>query len=162
MPQEEVEKKSCDLAIQVSKLSIKEIAKGVDKYLKYLKQRKFNKVQSDRTVKGKQTVKQLIGQGQGVASMPIGDTHLKDFERVARKYGVDFAVVKDNAEDKPRYTVFFKARDADALDAVLKDYTAYTLKQKGRHSVWERLEQFKEKVSKVPKKIRNRKKEKTR
>ena len=109
MPQEEVEKKSCDLAIQVSKLSVKEIAKGVDKYLKYLKQRKINKTQVDRSIKGKQTVKQLISQGQGVASMPIGDTHLKDFERVARKYGVDFAVVKDTADDKPRYTVFFKA-----------------------------------------------------
>lgn len=164
MPQEEMEKKSCDLAIQVSKLSIKEIAKGVDKYLKYLKQKKSNKVQADRSIKGKQSVKQLISQGQGVASMPIGDTHLKDFERVARKYGVDFAVVKDTAEDKPRYTVFFKARDADAITQVLKEYSERQLKRKTekRTSVRELLAKFKEITAQMPHKAKEKKKERSR
>lgn len=164
MPQEEVEKKSCDLAIQVSKLSVKEIAKGVDKYLKYLQQRKINKRKPDRAVKGKQTVKQLIGQGQGVASMPIGDTHLKDFERVARRYGVDFAVVKDNAEDKPRYTVFFKARDADAITQVLKEYSEKQMKRKTekKRSVRELLAKFKEIAAQMPRKEKEKKKERSR
>lgn len=164
MPQEEMEKKSCDLAIQVSKLSIKEIAKGVDKYLKYLKQKKESKAQTDRTVKGKQTVKQLISQGQGVSSMPIGDTHLKDFERVARKYGVDFAVVKDTAEDKPRYTVFFKARDADAITQVLKEYSEKQMRRKTekRISIREKLAQFKDLIAKMPKKEKEKKKERSR
>lgn len=164
MPQEEVEKKSCDLAIQVSKLSVKEIAKGVDKYLKYLKQRKINKTQVDRSIKGKQTVKQLISQGQGVASMPIGDTHLKDFERVARKYGVDFAVVKDTADDKPRYTVFFKARDADAITQVLKEYSEKQMKRKKqqRKSVREILAKFKELAAQMPRKEKEKKKERSR
>ena len=159
MPQEEVEKKSCDLAIQVSKLSVKEIAKGVDKYLKYLQQRKLNKSKPDRAVKGKQTVKQLIGQGQGVASMPIGDTHLKDFERVARRYGVDFAVVKDNAEDKPRYT-----RDADAITQVLKEYSEKQMKRKTekKRSVRELLAKFKGIAAQMPRKEKEKKKERSR
>ena len=119
MPQEEVEKKSCDLAIQVSKLSVKEIAKGVDKYLKYLQQRKLNKSKPDRAVKGKQTVKQLIGQNQGVSTIEINDKNIKVFQRIAKKYGVDFAVQKDKTAMTPNYLVFFKARDADALDTVL-------------------------------------------
>lgn len=164
MPQEEVEKKSCDLAIQVSKLSVKEIAKGVDKYLQYLKQRKRNKVQTDRSIKGKQTVKQLIGQGQGVASIPIGDNHLKDFERVARKYGVDFAVVKGTEEDKPRYTVFFKARDADAITQVLKEYSEKQLRRKSenRTSIREVLTKFKELSAQMPRREKEKKKERTR
>lgn len=164
MPQEEVEKKSCDLAIQVSKLSVKEISKGVDKYLQYLKQRKRNKVQADRSIKGKQTVKQLVGQGQGVASMPIGDTHLKDFEKVARKYGVDFAVVKETAEDKPRYTVFFKARDADAITQVLKEYSEKQLKRKTekRTSIQEVLAKFKERAAQMPRREKEKKKERSR
>ena len=162
MPQEEVEKKSCDLAIQVSKLSAKEIAKGVDKYLKYLKQRKLNKVQTDRSIKGKQTVKQLISQGQGVASMPIGDTHLKDFERAARKYGVDFAVVKDTTDDKPKYIVFFKARDADAITQVLKEYSEKQMRRKNeqRRSIRELLAKFKELTAQIPRK--EKKKERSR
>lgn len=164
MPQEEMEKKSCDLAIQVSKLSVKEIAKGVDKYLKYLKQRKANRSQTDRSIKGKQTVKQLISQGQGVASMPIGDTHLKDFERVARRYGVDFAVVKDTAEDKTRYTVFFKAKDADAITQVLKEYSEKQMRRKSekRISIRERLAKFKELIAQMPKKEKEKKKERSR
>ena len=164
MPQEEIEKKSCDLAIQVSKLSIKEIAKGVDKYLQYLKQKKMNKAQRDHSIKGKQTVKQLIGQGQGVSSMPIGDTGLKDFERVARKYGVDFAVVKETAEDKPRYLVFFKARDADAITKVLQEYSERQMRRKSenRASVREVLAKFKELAAQMPHKAKEKKKERSR
>ena len=95
-------------------------------------------------------------------SKEVNDKNNKVFQRLARKYGVDFAVQKDKNSVTSNYLVFFKARDADALDAVLKDYTAYTLNQKDRKSILAKLEQFKEKVSKVPKKIRNRKKEKTR
>ena len=162
MPQEEMEKKSCDLAIQVSKLSVKEIAKGVDKYLKYLKQRKANRSQTDRSIKGKQTVKQLISQGQGVASMPIGDTYLKDFERVARRYGVDFAVVKDKNNEPPIYTVFFKAKDQDAINNVIREYTNKKMKQKSKPSVLEKLKKFKDMVAKRPVKQKMRKKEATR
>lgn len=164
MPQEEVEKKSCDLAIQVSKLSIKEIAKGVDKYLKYLKEKNANKAHADRSIKGKQTVKQLIRQGQGVSSMPVGDMYLKDFEKVARKYGVDFAVVKDSSEGKKRYTVFFKAKDADAITQVLKEYSQKQLKRKDekRVSVVEVLAKFKELAEKMPHKAKEKKKERSR
>ena len=69
---------------------------------------------------------------------------------------------KDKSAVTSNYLVFFKARDADALDAVLKDYTAYTLNQKGQKSILLKLEQFKEKVAKIPKKVRNRKREITR
>ena len=43
---------------------------------------------------GKQTVKHLVGQNQGVANIEISDKNIKDFDRVARKYGVDYAVKK--------------------------------------------------------------------
>ena len=59
----------------------------------------------------------------------------------------------------PNYLVFFKARDADALDTVLKEYTAYTLNHKNKPSILKKLEQFKAKVSKAHTKIRNKKKE---
>ena len=37
---------------------------------------------------GKQTVKQLIGQNQGVSNIEITDPSIKEFEKIARKYGV--------------------------------------------------------------------------
>lgn len=94
---------------------------------------------------GKQTVKQLVEQGAGVQNIEITDKNIKSFERVARKYGVDFALKKDPAEGK--YLVFFKSRDADALNAAFAEYTAKTLKRdKSKPSLLARLTHFKEVV----------------
>ena len=45
---------------------------------------------------GKISVKKLIGEGVGGASsIEITDGNIKSFERVAKKYNVDFAIKKD-------------------------------------------------------------------
>ena len=77
--------------------------------------------------KGQQTIKQLVGQGQGVTNIEISDKNIKSFESIARKYGVDFAVVKDASETPPKHLVFFKAKDTDAIAAAFKEYSAKEL-----------------------------------
>jgi len=77
--------------------------------------------------KGKQTVKQLVGQGQGVTNIEISDKNIKSFESIAKKYGVDFAVVKDSTEKPPKHLVFFKGKDTDAISAAFKEYSAKQL-----------------------------------
>jgi len=74
--------------------------------------------------KGKQTVKQLVRQGHGVTNIEISDKNIKSFEGIARKYGVDFAVVKDATGNPPKHLVFFKSRDTDAIAAAFKEYTS--------------------------------------
>ena len=106
---------------------------------------------------GKQTVKQLVEQGAGVQNIEITDKNIKSFERVARKYGVDFALKKDPAEGK--YYVFFKARDEDALNAAFAEYTAKTIHRKApeKPSVRQQLTHFKEVVrNMVQDKAKNR------
>ncbi len=48
---------------------------------------------------GKTSVKKLVGEGAGVSSIEVTDGNIKSFERVARKYNVDFAVKKDKTTD---------------------------------------------------------------
>ena len=108
---------------------------------------------------GKQTVKQLIGQNQGVSNIEITDSNIKSFERVARKYGVDFAVKKDRSVSPPKYLVFFKGRDADALTAAFREYTAKEVRRasQDKPSVLEQLRALKVKVlSLMPDKARNK------
>ena len=108
---------------------------------------------------GKQTVKQLIGQNQGVSNIEITDSNIKSFERVARKYGVDFAVKKDRSVSPPKYLVFFKGRDADALTAAFREYTAKEVRRasQDKPSVLEQLRALKVKVlSLTPDKARNK------
>lgn len=107
---------------------------------------------------GKQSVKSLVRQGAGVQNIEITDRNIKSFERVARKYGVDFAVKKDTAQGK--YLVFFKARDADALNAAFAEYTAKTLKRaKERPSIVKQLSHFKDIIRNMAQdKVKNRNK----
>ena len=101
--------------------------------------------QANQPHHGKQSVKSLVGQGDGVQNIEITDKNIKSFERVARKYGVDFALKKDPAQG--RYLVFFKARDADALNAAFAEYTAKTLnREKGKPSIKKQLSHFKQLV----------------
>ncbi len=139
--QEEVEQRTVTLAISTSKMTANVLKSAISKYLAY---RKEKARQGPVKPCGKQSVKQLVGQDQGVTNIEITDNNIKGFERIARKYGVDFALKKDKTGETPKYLVFFKARDADALTAAFKEFTAKTDRKKERPSVLKKLRKFKE------------------
>lgn len=157
--QEEIENRTVTLIISAVKLTARELKAGMDKYLSEKKSKAMEKARAaPEKPTGKQTVKQLIGQNQGVSNIEITDSNIKSFERVARKYGVDFAVKKDRSVSPPKYLVFFKGRDADALTAAFKEYTAKEVRRasKDRPSVLEQLRALKAKVQAItPGKSRN-------
>lgn len=137
--QDEVRDKSVALVIRMGKNGGK-LTADLLKWAIRQYQRQANEPQH-----GKQSVKSLVGQGDGVQNIEITDKNIKSFERVARKYGVDFALKKD--PEQGRYLVFFKARDADALNAAFAEYTAKTLnRQRGKPSIKKQLSHFKQLV----------------
>ncbi len=148
--QEEVENRTLTLIVSGTKFTGRLFKAAISKYMAHRREKKLNKQRgrdSPVTPKGKQTVKQLIGQNQGVSNIEINDPSIKDFERIARKYGVDYAVKKDRSASPPKYLIFFKARDADALTAAFSEYTQKKVKKADRSerpSVLEKLAQFKE------------------
>ena len=87
---------------------------------------------------GRQSVKKLVGQNQGVSNVELSGEDIKAFERVARKYGVDYAVKKVKG-DSLKYLIFFKARDADALNAALSEYTEQKMRGKEHDRLREKL-----------------------
>lgn len=145
--QEEVESRSVTLIISSAKLTARVLKTAIAKYLAHRKEKKNSKVRAGPVVpNGKQTVKQLVGQNAGVSNIEITDSNIRSFDRVARKYGADYAVKKDRSVSPPKYLVFFKARDADALTAAFTEFTAKTMDRAKRPSVLSRLQQFKELV----------------
>ena len=164
---EEVASKAIHLVIQAEKLSGRTMVRGLHAWYQHHQRKKAVDRMAKDTVKGKQSVKELIGQGQGVSSMDIGDSGIKDFKKIANKYGVDFAIVKDKNADPPLYTVFFKAKDADAIKQILKEYAAKQMKKKEKAaekkpSILQKLKKFKEKVASMPRKDKERRKEQER
>lgn len=113
---------------------------------------------------GKQTIQQLIGQNQGVTNIDISKTDLRGFEKYARKYGVDYAITKDKSALPPKYLVFFKARDADAMTAAFNAYSAEILAKDKRPSVLKTLHKLINTVRDIPVKTvtRNKQREQSR
>ena len=105
--QEEVENKTVALAINVTKLTARELRAAMLKYMEAQKN-KIKSRDSPEIPHGKQSVKSLARQNQGMTSIEITDKNIKSFERVARKYGVDFAVQKDKSLVPPKYIVFLR------------------------------------------------------
>lgn len=121
------------LGIKAVKLTANLLKKAILKFLAVQKSQTTTK--PHEVPHGKQTVRQLVGQNQGVSNIEITDQNIKSFETVARKYGVDFAVKKvapAPGESVPTFHVFFKARDADALTTAFKEYTDKKLKKAER------------------------------
>ena len=157
--QEEVENRTVNLAISTSRLSARTIVAGIRMYLQHQRNAAAKKPTKVEGVHGKQTVKELIGQNQGVSRMPLGDASIRDFEREARKYGVDFAVTKDKSVHPPQYTVFFKARDNDALQQIADSLMAKQLNAEKKPSIVKQLEKLKALVASLPSKVRHKEQE---
>ena len=150
--QEEVENRTLPLVVSGTKFTGRMFKAAISKYMTHRKEKKLQKQRSrDAPVipHGKQTVKQLVGQNQGISNIEITDPSIKEFEKIARKYGVDYAVKKDRSSSPPKYLIFFKGRDADALTAAFTEYTNKKVKKATkteRPSVLAKLNQFKEMV----------------
>ena len=161
---EEVSDRVVRVAFRTARVTVRGMVRALIAWKRHHDRKKAIKRSEKSTVKGKQSVKELIGQGQGVSSMEVGDSGIRDFKKIANKYGVDFAIVKDKDVDPPKYTVFFKARDADAITQVLKEYAAKQTKkkeraEKERPSILKKLKAFKEKVASMPRKDKEKRKE---
>lgn len=155
--QEEVENRTVNLAISTTKLTARGILRLALKGLSYIK-RKSRESAAKKPI-GKQTIQQLIGQNQGVTNIDISKTDLKGFEKYARKYGVDYAITKDKSVLPPKYLVFFKARDADAMTAAFNAYSAEILAKDKRPSVLRTLHKLMDTVRDIPAKAVTRDKQ---
>lgn len=159
MMNEEVSKESIRFAYNTARVTVRGMLMGLRKA------KQVAKAVNDKTGKGEQTVKQLIKQGQGATSMEVSGESMRQFKKIANRYGVDFAIVKNKTADKPRYTVFFKAKDTDAITAVLNEYAGKVVKKnktQERPSVLEKLRVLKAEVARIPRKVHHRRKEQIR
>ena len=86
---------------------------------------------ASKTPHGKQSVKKLMAHGVATNSIELsGDT--KTFDRVARKWNVDYAFYKAGPD---KYLLFFKSGQADAITACFSESSQKVLnKSKSRRT----------------------------
>lgn len=120
--QEEVTGKSIALIISSAKMTEQVLDRAIRAYL--------NREKQPKIYRGKQTLKQLASQNAGLSNIEITEKNIRCFTQTAKKYYVDFALKKDTTSEQPRYLVFFKSRDADAITAAFQEFTARKLHKK--------------------------------
>ena len=149
--QEETTQKTIALAIKTSKLTASVLQKAMKMYLEHQKHKEPSH--------GKIPVKKLVGQGEGAKSI---ESNIKSFERVARKYNVDFAVKKDKTTEPPKYLVFFKGKDADVIAQAFKEFVKVNEKKQQHPSLRQKLKGLQKIVAQNKNKERSREKNKDR
>ena len=136
--QEDIQNRSIALTTKATKFTAKGLAKLMRAALRKIRQSR------GAPKEGKQSVKEL-SKGGALQSIEITDGNIKAFEPYARKYGVSYALQKDASSEPPKWLVFFKAKDTDALTAAFKEFSAKMLAvEKSKPSVKDSMQKFRE------------------
>lgn len=113
---EDISRRTIALSIRTGKLSARALAWALR-----AAGRKIQKG-THQTPHGRQTVRQLMKQGEATNSLPVEAP--REFDRVARRWNVDYAFYK-NGDGK--YLLFFKSKQADAITACFGEYSRRVL-----------------------------------
>ncbi|MBR0392772.1 MAG: PcfB family protein [Oscillospiraceae bacterium] len=155
--QEEVNEKTIALCIKGGKITADILKAALRKYLQEMEKEKAKSQQKSQAKKeqktqvvkrGKQSIKSMLDKGSELSNIEITDNNIRSFERVARKYGIDYSLKRDKSTDPPKYLVFFRAKDADVMTAAFKEYSGITLQKSKRKSIKLRLQKAIEKAAK--------------
>ena len=115
---EDVSRRTIAVSIKATKLTGRVLAQAC-----LAVGRKIKKAHRARqTPHGKQTVRQLMGHGAATNSIEVESP--KDFDRVARRWNVDYAFYKTGPD---KYLLFFKSGQADAITACFGEYSRRVL-----------------------------------
>ena len=162
--QEEIENRTINLVISMTRLSGRGIVNASRFFINKARYGRSGNSKNGAMYQGRKKVKDLVGQGDSVTSVPVTDRRIRDFEQVARKYGVQFAVMKKREKGNHRYLVFFKVKDMELFQIVMDEYTKKMLQKREheRPSVMKQLNRFKEMVRTDRTKTVNRNRERER
>jgi hypothetical protein len=131
------------LIINSTKFSGRVLKSAIGKYMQHRKEKHNEhmaaKAKADVVSHGKMSVKELNAQGQGLTLFELEkDDGIRQFERIARKYGVDYAVRKTK-DEPPKYVVFFKSRDKESMDNAFKEFFTAKLRKQNREPLRKKL-----------------------
>jgi hypothetical protein len=136
--QEQIDREAIAISVKASKLTARVLAKAFTAVV-----RKIQKAHHDaQTPQGRQSVGKLMNHNVSTSAIPIaGDRGL--FDRVARKFRVDYAFHKTGPE---KYLLLFKSGQTDAVTAALSEYASRVM-GRARHRKLPVMEQYREAAS---------------
>jgi hypothetical protein len=139
--QEDLENRSVALTTKATKLTAQALAALMRAALRKMKESR------GKPKEGKQSMKQLA-RGGSLSSVDVTDENIKAFNPVARKYGISYSLKRADSSEPPRWVVFFRAKDADAMTGAFKEFSSKMVKREtDRPSVRETMRDLREKIA---------------
>lgn len=129
----------CFLFRGVKNVTAKMLQLAIREYLK----------KSRELARGEQPISKLIKHGSKLESLEITDKNIKAFERIAKKYGIDFSLEKDRFSQEPVHYVFFKSHDVEIMQHALNEYAHLKLQHNPTKAAAQEHDQDRD-VSKAP------------
>lgn len=153
MIDEEVSRSAIAITVRASKLT----ARGLAYVLGAVGRKIAREHRKAQAPQGKQSARRLMRHGGDTSGMELpGDTRL--FDRVARRWGVDYAI---RPVEKGKYLLLFKAKQADAITGCFAEYSRRMLNRgkDRRVPIREQLKRAQALVRRQPQRQREREKE---
>lgn len=150
--QEEVENKTLALTVNSTKFTGRVLKMAISTYLSH---RHSKSLHAGQNHYGRVSMRQLQQQHGDLKSVNIDDANTRQFERIARKYRVQYKVFR---LEKGKYQIFFRSPNEEAMQAAFQEYAARRIKKAQRPSVLQKLEQFKARI-RQPRREREKRKE---
>lgn len=169
--QEEITNRTIALSIRGAEMSFHTMQRAVQAALREMEKgtrKQKTRSQDNVLLKKKQTLKSLMQSGDSLSSEEISKDMLKPLRRIARKYHVQYSVVKEKGSDPPHYLAFFRTKDTEAAQAAFNEFSRTKFKITEPGSIRENLERItaiqneKKAVRKAPEKTVKKVLEKTR
>lgn len=158
--QQEIEERTVGLAVQSTKMSASLFYRAIQYYLR--KKETYNNTNISQETAKKVKVKEFLKDGAGVSNVEIQDKSIKQFERLAKKNGVRYAIKKDKSTTPPTFYIFFKSKDAEMIEYTMRQFTKKQLNKGKEPVIKQKLKHFKEVVAAQVMNSKIRKKEKVR
>lgn len=105
------------------------------------------------------TLKSLVQEGEAVSNIEIQDKKIWQFERLAKKNGIKYAMKKDKSTDPPTYYIFFKGKNTEVIEHTLKEYTKKNIKRSKQPPIKEKIQKCKQIINekeRISPKIKNK------
>ena len=138
--QEEVEQKTVTLAVNAAKFTGRVLKQAISRYVQNTKTKKQQKTSAKS---GRVTMRQLQKQYGDLRSVTVDDENTRAFERIARKYHVQYKVYRC---EKGKYQIFFKSPNAEAMNAAFEELLKTKMRKADREPITQTLQKLKEKL----------------
>lgn len=154
MVDEDVSRRTIAVYIKAGKLAARGLAYALGAVGRKIA-KEYRKAQAPQ---GKQSARKLLRQAGDTSGMDL-PCDPRQFDRVARRWGVDYAI---RPVEKGKYLLLFKAKQADAITGCFAEYSRRVLGRgkDRRPPIREQLKRAAERVRRQPQRERRKEREK--